>query len=196
MKLTLINHACCKVETKSIGILCDPWVEGTAFNNGWDLLIKTPLDFDAIMENVSYIWVSHEHPDHFSIPFLSRVAKTHKDNVIVLFQKTRDKRVLKFCTSQGLQVQELEDRVSTKLNDEVSVVCGVCDFYDSWLYITDGKHSVLNINDCHTRSSKDAENIANAVPPEPTVMLAQFSYASWKGGRENAHYRNWLQNKS
>lgn len=188
MKLTLINHACVKIQTETLGILCDPWVEGTAFNFGWDLLIPTPSSFDEIMDGVSLIWISHEHPDHFSVPFLQRVAKTHKDKVTILFQKTRDHRVVNFCSSIGLKYRELEDRAETKLNDEVSVTCGVTDFYDSWLFINDGKTSILNLNDCHTRSDADVEKITRFIAT-PTLLLSQFSYASWKGGKENSQYR-------
>lgn len=189
MKLTLINHACCKVSAGPVTILCDPWTEGSAFNNGWDLLIPTPLSFEQIMEGVSYIWMSHEHPDHFSVPFLSRVAKTHREKVTILFQKTRDRRVFNFCTSLGLSVQELEDKVPTKLRGDIKVTCGVADFYDSWLFIEDGKTSVLNLNDVHTRADSELKEIAK-LAPSPTVLLAQFSYASWKGGRDNANYRS------
>src|SRR6185295_3893466 len=126
--------------------------------------------FEVIMEGVNYIWISHEHPDHFSVPFLMRVAKTHKDKVKILFQKTRDRRVVNFCAAQGLQYQELEDRVSTKLNDEVSVICGVTDFYDSWLNISDGKPSLLNLNDCHTRTDADIKKITSFVPV-PDLLL-------------------------
>lgn len=167
----------------------DTWFEGPAFNFGWDLLIPTPFSFDEIMEGVNYVWISHEHPDHFSVPFLIRLGKTHKDKVTILFQKTRDRRVVDFCASQGLKCQELEDRVTTKLSDEVSVTCGVTDFYDSWLSISDGKTSILNLNDCHTRSDKDISEKILPYIPQPTLLLSQYSYASWKGGKENTHYR-------
>lgn len=189
MKLTFINHASCKVQAKSIGILMDTWMEGPAFNFGWDLLIPTPFSFDEIMDGVNYVWISHEHPDHFSVPFLIRLAKTHKDKVTILFQKTRDHRVVNFCASQGLKYQELEDRVPTKLSDDVSVICGVTDFYDSWLNISDGKNSILNLNDCHTRADKDVTEKIIPFIPRPTLLLSQYSYASWKGAKENTHYR-------
>ncbi len=189
MKLTFINHASCKVQSETIGILMDTWIDGPVFNFGWDLLIRTPFSFDEIMEGVSYVWISHEHPDHFSVPFLVKLAQTYKDKVTILFQKTRDRRVVGFCASQGLKYQELEDRVPTKLNDEITVTCGPTDFYDSWLNISDGKDSILNLNDCHTRTDRDIkERILPFVPP-PTLLLSQFSYASWKGGKENTHYR-------
>ena len=188
MKLTLINHACCKVQTSSLTFLFDPWIEGSAFNNGWDLLIRTPFTFDQIMQGVTHIWFSHEHPDHFSVPFLSQVAKTHADKVTILFQKTRDQRVLQFCTSIGLKFHELEDNIPTRLNDEITATCVAQDFYDSWLLLSDGRTSILNLNDCHTRSESELRKIAS-IAPSPTLLLSQFSYASWKGGKDNAEFR-------
>ena len=188
MRLTLINHACCKVETGGLGLLFDPWTEGPAFNAGWDLLISTPMSFDAIMRGVSFIWISHEHPDHFSPAFLTRVAKAYGGSVTVLFQATRDRRVADFCRSQGLAVQELADHVPTRLNATVTVTCGAFYFYDSWLYLSDGQRSLLNLNDCPARRPQDIRRIGR-LAPEPTVLLSQFSYAAWKGGRDNRAFR-------
>jgi len=188
MKLTLINHACCKLETESCGILFDPWTEGPVFNFGWDLLIPTPMDFDAIMAGVSFIWISHEHPDHFSIRFLSEVAKSRRDDVAILFQTTRDKRVAGFCRSLGLRVRELPDGVPVELDGHLSITCGAFDFYDSWLYLSDGKHSILNLNDCPVRSERQLRRIGRSFP-RPDVLLSQFSYAAWKGGRDNREFR-------
>jgi hypothetical protein len=188
MHLTLINHACCKVETGGLGLLFDPWTEGPAFNAGWDLLIPTPMSFDEIMRGVSFIWISHEHPDHFSPAFLAQVAKAHGSAVTVLFQATRDRRVANFCRSQGLSVQELADGVPTRLGATVTATCGAYYFYDSWLYLTDGSQSLLNLNDCPARTAQDIRRIGR-LAPEPTVLLSQFSYAAWKGGRDNRAFR-------
>ena len=188
MRLTLINHACCKVETGGLGFLFDPWTEGSAFNAGWDLLIPTAMSFDEIMRGVSFIWISHEHPDHFSPAFLIRVAKAYGSTVTVLFQTTHDRRVANFCRSQGLAVQELADGVPTQLGATVTVTCGAYYFYDSWLYLTDGSQSLLNLNDCPARTAQDIRRIGR-LAPEPTVLLSQFSYAAWKGGRDNRAFR-------
>jgi UDP-MurNAc hydroxylase len=189
MRVRLINHACCKVETDGgLGLLFDPWTEGSAFNAGWDLLIPTPVAFDEIMEGVSLIWISHEHPDHFSPAFLARVAKAHGNNVTILFQATRDRRVVQFCKSLGLAVQELANGVPTRLSPTVTATCGAYYFYDSWLYLTDGRHSLLNLNDCPARTERDIRKIAR-LAPEPTLLLSQFSYAAWKGGRDNRAFR-------
>lgn len=189
MKLTLINHACCKAATGSFAILFDPWTEGPAFNFGWDLLVPTPVGFEEIMSDVSYIWISHEHPDHFSIPFLNKVAANCRDKVTVLFQKTRDRRVASFCRSLGLQVQELLHHTPTRLGDNVSVTCGAFDFYDSWLCLDDGRKTILNLNDCPMGTERDLRAVKR-LTPKPTVLLSQFSYAAWQGGRGGAASRS------
>jgi hypothetical protein len=188
MRVTLINHACCKVETNGLGILFDPWTEGSAFNAGWDLLIPTPMEFDEIMRGVSLIWISHEHPDHFSPAFLTRVARAYGSKVTILFQATRDHRVIDFCKSRGLAVRELTNEVPMRLSPTVTVTCGAFHFYDSWLYLSDDRHSLLNLNDCPARMERDIRRIARFAL-KPTLLLSQFSYAAWKGGRDNHTFR-------
>src|ERR1044072_6681333 len=87
LQVTLINHACVKIAIGDAVILCDPWLTGPAFNNGWELLIKTPLTLDAVMAGVTHIWVSHEHPDHFVPKFFIDISAGYK-SVPVLFQAT------------------------------------------------------------------------------------------------------------
>ena len=64
-----INHSSLVVEDKRTKILCDPWFKGLAFQDGWSLLLDKSHDINKI--DFDYIWISHEHPDHFSIPTLS-----------------------------------------------------------------------------------------------------------------------------
>ena len=40
-KLKFINHACFYIESNNTILISDPWLEGLAFNNGWELLDKT-----------------------------------------------------------------------------------------------------------------------------------------------------------
>ena len=68
------------------------------------------------------------------------------------------------------------------------VICGVSEFYDSWLHVRDGAHSVLNLNDCAEGDEAELREIARRHRPG-RLLLTQFSYAAWKGGRANAHFR-------
>ena len=186
LRITLINHACVKLALGDVVILCDPWLTGPAFNNGWDLLIKTPMDIDAVMAGVTHIWVSHEHPDHFVPKFFIDIAAAYK-SVPVLFQETRDKRVKSFIESRGFTVTELPDRREQTIGG-VRVICGVSEFYDSWLHLRDGTDSVLNLNDCAEGETRELREIARLTGPID-MLLTQFSYAAWKGGRANAQFR-------
>jgi hypothetical protein len=186
MQVTLINHACVKIALGDAVILCDPWLSGPAFNNGWDLLIKTPMDLDAVMAGVTHIWVSHEHPDHFVPKFFIDIAPRWK-HLPVLFQATRDRRVKSFIEKQGFTVTELPDRRAVDVGG-VRVTCGVSEFYDSWLHVTAGTQSVLNLNDCAEGDDAELRAIARLTGPID-LLLTQFSYAAWKGGRANAQFR-------
>jgi UDP-MurNAc hydroxylase len=186
MQVSLINHACVKLSLGGVTILCDPWLSGPAFNQGWDLLIKTPLTLDEVMAGVTHIWVSHEHPDHFVPKFFSDIAPRY-GALPVLFQETRDKRIKSFLESRGFTVTELPDRRSHTIGG-VRLMCGVSEFYDSWLHLTDGTESILNLNDCAEGDDGELRAIARLTGPVD-VLLTQFSYAAWKGGRDNAQFR-------
>ena len=186
LQVTLINHACVKIAIGDAVILCDPWLSGPAFNNGWDLLIKTPLTLDEVMTGVTHIWVSHEHPDHFVPKFFIDISAAYK-SIPVLFQETRDRRVKSFIESRGFDVTELPDRREQTIGG-VRMICGVSEFYDSWLHVRDGTHSVLNLNDCAEGDEAELREIAALTGPID-MLLTQFSYAAWKGGRANAQFR-------
>lgn len=188
MKITFVNHACVKISCSDAVILCDPWIEGSAFNLGWDLLVPTPIGFDELTADVTHVWLSHEHPDHFVPKFISQLARARAGQVSVLFQKTRDGRVKKFCESKGLAVIELEDKKRVAIAPETSVSCGTHDFYDSWLHVRNGEKTLLNLNDCQIDNTRTLTSMRRSLG-RPDLLLTQFSYAAWKGGRSNASYR-------
>jgi hypothetical protein len=138
------------------------------------------------MEGVTHIWISHEHPDHFVPKFFADIAPRH-GALPVLFQETRDKRIKSFLEARGFAVTELPDRRPRSIGG-VRVMCGVSEFYDSWLHVTDGTGSILNLNDCAEGEASALRAIGRLTGPID-VLLTQFSYAAWKGGRANAQFR-------
>ena len=71
-KIRLVNHSSIFInnQNKNLGILTDPWYDGFAFNNGWSLLYKNDIEeIKDLLKKTNYIFISHEHPDHFSIKF-------------------------------------------------------------------------------------------------------------------------------
>ena len=74
MKIEFINHSSIIFKANKISLICDPWIEGTVFHNGWDLLAPTKFQYSDF-EQITHIWISHEHPDHFSTSNIKNINK-------------------------------------------------------------------------------------------------------------------------
>ena len=185
-----INHASVVVSDENISLLSDPWFSGDAFHKGWNLLHETnENDIKKLLQKITHIWISHEHPDHFSISFFQNYSEILKNNSIkVLFQKTNDKRVFKFLTAKGLDVNELEFNKTLKLSDDFTVKCIKDGFYDSGLLIDSHGDKILNLNDCEITTPSRVKEVFS-LTGKVDVLLTQFSYAAWKGGIKNKQWR-------
>ncbi|MBO6633376.1 MAG: MBL fold metallo-hydrolase [Rhizobiaceae bacterium] len=179
MRIRWVNHASFIVDTGKIKLLTDPWIVGTAFNDGWKLLAPTVATEEDFAE-ITHIWFSHEHPDHFHPPSIKHFKPMLKPGVEVLFQETKDHRVAAYCKAQGFTVHELADGVPFELDSETTFTVGQVPFYDSWFYLKSGDRSILNLNDCVIENAKDAEKV-KALCGHADVLMAQFGYANWEG---------------
>ena len=107
MKLHFVNHASFLVEQGTLRLICDPWIEGTVFNDGWDLLSPTRSRYEDFRD-ITHIWFSHEHPDHFNPPNVKKIPEECRSEITVLFQHTNDKKVVRYCEKIGFkEVREL-----------------------------------------------------------------------------------------
>ncbi|MCB0081575.1 MAG: MBL fold metallo-hydrolase [Caldilineaceae bacterium] len=88
MKPTLlwVNHASFVFRYDTIRLMTDPWLFGSAFNNGWDLLCETKFRM-ADFAQLTHLWFSHEHPDHFAPPVLQQIPESARRVITVLFQE-------------------------------------------------------------------------------------------------------------
>src|ERR1700687_2667586 len=118
-----VNHASFIVESGPVRLICDPWLEGTAFNNGWSLVAPTKLSYEDFA-SITHIWFSHEHPDHFSPPNLKKIPEEYRRKITVLFHETSDKRVAGVCRSLNFRVQELPNCGSVNLAGDFRILCG------------------------------------------------------------------------
>jgi UDP-MurNAc hydroxylase len=187
MLMTWVNHASFILETGTARLICDPWLEGAAFNNGWRLLSPTKLDYQEF-SSVTHIWFSHEHPDHFSPPSLKRIPEEFRRKIVVLFHYTKDKRVVNLCKSLGFQVEELPENAMVEIAQGVKIVSKEQDDLDSWSAIYAEGKTLLNTNDCVIERQAELNEIKQTVG-KVDVLLSQFSYANWVGnpGDHAAH---------
>ncbi len=199
MKLEFVNHSSFVADTHGVRLICDPWIEGLAFNKGWDLLAKTRFGREDFGD-ITHIWFSHEHPDHFHPPNLLKIPEEYRRRITVLFQTTRDKNVVSFCTSAGFkQVIELGPDEWHELAPGLTMMCrplgAVWGEGDSWMCLKTGALTVLNINDCEMYTRELAEE-ARRVVGSVDVLATQFSYAAWQGNADNVEsYRRAARNQ-
>ena len=189
--IQFINHASVVVSDGETSVLSDPWYTGDAFHKGWNLLHENSAQEVLSMLNaITHIWISHEHPDHFSISFFKSYAdKIKEQSIKILFQNTKDKRVLKFLSAQGFDVQELDFNKQTSLSRNFKVTCIKDGFYDSGLLIETNDEKILNLNDCEVTTDNRVNGVFSTTG-EVDVLLTQFSFAAWKGGKENKRFRD------
>jgi ribonuclease BN (tRNA processing enzyme) len=186
--ITFVNHASVIFSHKNIRLITDPWLFGSAFNNGWELLSQSKFEVNDF-ENITHIWFSHEHPDHFHSLVLNKIPENIRKKITILFQDTLDHRVAKKCEQLNFkQVIEMKPIDYISLNDEFKIKCVPNGTYDSWFYAKIADKKIFNINDCMVDSVLQAKIIKKIVG-EVDILLTQFGYASWVGNPEDVKLR-------
>jgi len=175
-----INHAGYELRVGGLRIVHDPWLFGMAFGEGWALVSESRFDVSDF-EGVDYIWFSHEHPDHFSPAVLKKIPEQVRAKITILFQETKDRRVVDFCARLGFPIRELRNGEKTQLNDDVAVTCGTVG-RDSWLFTETADCAIFNANDC---VGIDWNAVASRIARPVDLLLTQFSYANWVGNPDD-----------
>tara|TARA_Y100000590_G_scaffold467741_1_gene647716 strand:+ start:2162 stop:3508 length:1347 start_codon:yes stop_codon:yes gene_type:complete len=184
--IEFVNHASVLVSSGNTGILSDPWYSGEVFHKGWRLIYENDKDYIyQILDRTSYIFISHEHPDHFSPRFFVDPIikkKIIEKKITFLFQRTKDKRVVNFLKQNGFIVEECAPEKKIVIRDGVEIEIVKHDFYDSSISIKTSDMKILNLNDCPLRDVSDIKKFRKNFGSFD-VLLTQFSYAAWKGGK-------------
>jgi UDP-MurNAc hydroxylase len=176
MKITFLNHASFIIEMNNFKICIDPYLFGSAFNNGWSLLSEE--NHNNELKDITHIFYSHEHPDHFSIPFLKNIKKEDRNKIKILYQETYDKRLKRFCEGQGFAFKELDNNKEIKLFDNLLITCGKVPFQDSWVNFNIENKNILNVNDCVLENPKFVYEIKKILNRKINILFTQFSYAN------------------
>ena len=188
--IQFINHASVVIKHGDVALLSDPWYQGDAFHKGWNLLHElNDSEIQELLDQITHIWISHEHPDHFSIMFFKKFGKLIQEkNIEILFQKTKDKRVETFLTKAGYKNRIIDFNNWIKLSNNFEILCIKDGFYDSGLAVKVGDKKILNLNDCEVKDKSRCMEVHQIVG-DCNVLISQFSYAAWKGGVKNINWR-------
>lgn len=181
MKVTFVSHASILIEIKNTRILCDPWLVGKAFNDGW-ALVSPPHEIS--FSEVDYIWISHEHPDHFNFSTLKMIPVKDKKRIRVLYQNHSSKRLVRALKGMGFEhVVELPLYRWFSLTPKIDLYCGSIGSVDSFLAVRDDTACLLNLNDCPL--NRNQIRYVKEEIGEITILFTQFSFAQWVGNEHD-----------
>lgn len=195
--LQFLNHASFLIRNEDFIFLCDPWMEGQAFNKGWMLLDQSTSDEDLLNtlhheKKPVFIWYSHEHSDHFSISFIRKLKEKDID-VHFIFQETNDKRVVEYLKKQNQKISVLKNGVAFQLSANSSIKISSWRGGDSLSLIQFDKFTILNINDCIVETDKDINRINKFLKhvhaKKIDILFTQFGYANWIGNESDSNKR-------
>ncbi len=164
--------------------MVDPWLSGTAFNEGWALLAEAPMGPED-WRGVTHLWHSHEHPDHFSPRTLREIPEAVRAGITLLYQVTEDRKVATFCRELGFrEVIELAPAGWHALAPGFEVRCEPWRNGDSWLAVRTPEATLVNLNDCAIRRPDQVARVRAAVG-RVDVLTTQFSISAWDGNPED-----------
>lgn len=145
MKFTILSHAGVMIEHQGVSVLCDPWLIGSCYWRSW---WNFPEPSRSLIDSLKpdYIYISHIHWDHFQGPSIRLFPNTTP----ILTPKFPSSRIADDLRDMGCaDVREIPHGSCVSLSQNFSMYCYHFGLEsDSTAAFTDGKTSILNVNDC------------------------------------------------
>jgi UDP-MurNAc hydroxylase len=180
-EIRFISHSCLYINVGGTALLCDPWFFGKVFDDSWDLLL--PPDTDNIdFDSIRYVWISHEHPDHFNVLTLKFLKEKLRPDVKFFYRKQSNASVIKFLRKMGFDAVELEEG-KTAVLEELGSITSYHHRDDTALLIQTPENTIVNQNDCQlgARACRNLKKKAGKID----ILLYQFSLAGFNGDPGN-----------
>lgn len=181
MKVHFLGHAGLYIETGSVRILCDPFVNPAYFGSWWPFPANDDLEWSAF-RHPTHLYISHMHQDHLDREFL-RTQVDKSATVLLPDYPLPDLRSTlaslgfhHFYTPPNGTLTRLE----TETDDEVSVAIWSMStpsdgpLGDSILMVEDRDTRILNLNDARPR---DLQALTRTGPLDG--LFLQYSGAIW-----------------
>ena len=177
MKLRTLGHASFALfqDGENPILLTDPWLVGSAYWRSWWLQhypSQEDLDWTA---KSAFIYVTHEHPDHFHMPTIRRLGH----NPFYLFPELPERGYLDHITRLGYHAELVEPLRWRPLADGVCILSIPVLTDDSLLLVDTPTALILNLNDAKPLPSvvKAIRRLADRID-KPRVLLCSYSPAS------------------
>jgi UDP-MurNAc hydroxylase len=177
MRITALGQAGLFVETRQGSILCDPWFNPAYYASWFPFPSNEHLD-PQTLANPTYLYVSHQHFDHFDPQWLR--DHVNKDTPVIippfpldlLERAIRDCGFTNFIHPKNYEWYEMESGLKIMLAASVAPTDGPLG--DSGIVIDDGETRVYDQNDSRP---VDLDALIAAGPYDAHFL--QYSGAIW-----------------
>jgi len=174
VQISLLNHACIKLEIEDVSFLFDPWLHGTCFKNGWGLRYKNNNAIDEAV-TATHMWISHFHSDHLHIPTLKDIVSKN-DGIRVLANKSLNFDMGPPISGAGFKnIIPLPEREKVHLSKNVTVIRYPTAGIDNMLLILTPSCTILNYNDVNLPSRSLRALIKKL--PKIDILFSNFNHA-------------------
>lgn len=168
INVSLLSHACILFETKEFSFATDPWIEGFAFSSGWWPAQLPPQNWVQKLNDVNFIYISHNHPDHLNQFTLEKIRKD-MHFIVPGFQNDSVKKLLNRFGFKNVSSFDLQSYYRFKETDLYFSILKSGDFReDSGFYFTFGNFSCLS-----TVDSNDLNFLR--FPNQPSLYCSSFA---------------------
>ena len=182
MLITFLGHAGFCVESQHAVIVMDPWLSpGGAFDASWFQLPRNHHLAPEVERKLAggkraFVYVSHEHQDHFDRAFLESLRFRDFTLVVPAFRRPDLWKTLRsFACSHVVPVADAQS---------IAFPGGMLRLYlddselnrDSAIFVRAEGESFLNLNDCRI-FDRLGEIVERDGPPD--VLASQYSGSSW-----------------
>jgi len=183
MQITFLGHAGFLVETEQAVLVADPWLSPSgAFDAAWFQFPRNHHLAALVQEKLAdgnrsrYLYISHEHKDHFDKSFLDSIQC--RDFTVILPKFDRP------ALAEAMSGYGCRDIVLAEHQEELKISGGTLKLYlddselnrDSAMLLKADGYSFLNLNDCRVN---DALPAIRREEGSIDVLATQFSGANW-----------------
>jgi hypothetical protein len=172
-----LGHACAVLYRNGEDplLVTDPWLLGSVYWRSWWLQHYPSAEEIDWLAKSAWIYITHEHPDHFHMPSIRRLGH----GPTYLFPALAERGYLDHTASQGYRAEIVVPLQWRAISDGVSILSIPIWNDDSLLVVDTPAALILNLND-----AKPLPPVISAVrrmadhSAKPRVLLCSYSPAS------------------
>ena len=175
--LRALGHACLALyrEAENPLLVTDPWLVGSVYWRSWWLENYPSAEEIDWLAKTAYVYITHEHPDHFHMPTIRRLG----GGPTYLFPALAERGYLTHMARHGFRAEAVVPQKWQSVGEDISILSIPVWNDDSLLLIDTPGALILDINDAKPLPPVLAaiRRLADRIG-KPRVLLCSYSPAS------------------